>query len=97
MVDGQPVTAPIHLPGSHDRWMPQVLGESWAGQASGACNAYAYAFSGVQLLSGAGRAGSGLGGPVRTDADYVVLHRSQTSFIAASLGITGARVPANSR
>jgi len=95
-VDGRPVASPVHLPGSHGRWVPQVLGESWAGQTSGACNAYAYAFSGVQLLA-AGKPAAGITGPLRADADYVVLGRSQRSFVAASRGITGARLPATGR
>ena len=94
-VDGRSVAPPVHLPGSHGRWIPQVLGESWAGQATGECNDYAYAFTGVQLLSRAGRPASGIAGPLHADADYVVLHPSRTSFVAASRGVSGARVPAN--
>lgn len=80
-VDGKPVTGPLHLRGSHDRWTVQVLGESWAGNVSGICNSYAYAFSGVSLLTSAS-------GRVLAVADpnYVVLRRSGASFVAASVG-----------
>lgn len=80
-VDSKPVTAPLHMRGSHDRWIPQVLGESWAGTASGTCNTYTYAFSGVSLLaSTSGRV------PMRADPDYAVVQRSGASFVATSVG-----------
>jgi hypothetical protein len=81
-VDGRPVTAPLHLRGSHDRWIPQVLGESWAGTASGICNIYSYAFSGVSLLAST----SGRRVPALADANYAIVHRSGASFVAASIG-----------
>jgi hypothetical protein len=80
-VDNRPVTAPLHLRGSHNRWTPQVLGESWAGTASGVCNTYAYSFSGVSLLaSTSGRV------PALADPNYAIVRRSGASFIAASVG-----------
>jgi hypothetical protein len=79
-VDSRPVTAPLHLRGSHDRWMPQVLGESWAGTASGICNTYAYAFSSVSLLaSTSGRV------PTLADPNYEVVRRSGASFVATNV------------
>ena len=78
-VDGKPATAPLHLRGSHGRWSAQVLGESWAGNASGTCNTYRYSFDGVSLLAGGGRV------PAFHDPNYAVLRRSQTSFVATSL------------
>jgi hypothetical protein len=82
-LDDRPVTAPLHLRGSHDRWMPQVLGESWAGTASGVCNTYAYAFSGVSLLtSPSGRV------PALADPNYEIVRRSGASFVATSVGNT---------
>src|SRR5438105_12295027 len=78
-VDGKPATAPLHLRGSHGRWSAQVLGESWAGTASGACNTYRYAFDGVSLLAANGRM------PAQHDPNYTVVRRSPTSFVATSL------------
>lgn len=79
-LDGRPVTPPLHLRGSHDRWSAQALGESWAGAASGACNSYAYAFGDVSLLAAGGRL------PALHDPNYAVLRRSRSSFVAASIG-----------
>src|SRR5437763_186375 len=66
-VDGKPATAPLHLRGSHGRWSAQVLGESWAGNASGTCNTYRYSFDGVSLLAEGGRV------PAFHDPNYAVL------------------------
>ena len=54
-LDGSPASAPVFLPASHARWTAQAVGESWAGTTSGACNAYAYAFSNVAVASVPGR------------------------------------------
>lgn len=79
-LDGRAVTPPLHLRGSHDRWSAQVLGESWAGATSGTCNAYAYAFGDVSLLAAGGRV------PALHDPNYAVHRRSQSSFVATSIG-----------
>ena len=83
-VDGEPVGEPMHLAGSDRRWTAQVLGESWAGATSGACNAYTYGFSGVSVLS-AGRRHAGARQLARVaDPNYVVLRSSRSSFTAGS-------------
>jgi hypothetical protein len=79
-LDGKPASAPLYLRGSHGRWTAQVLGESWAGTATGPCNAYSYGFSGVSLLEPRDRAAM-LAGP-----NYAVLRRSKSSFVATSVG-----------
>ena len=81
-VDGKSVTAPLHLQGSHGLWRAKVLGESWAGNVSGVCNSYAYAFSGVSLLASDGRL------PTIADPNYRVVRRSRASFLAASTDTT---------
>jgi hypothetical protein len=48
-LDGSPVSVAVFLPASHDRWTAQAVGESWAGMTTGACNAYAYAFSNLTV------------------------------------------------
>jgi len=48
-LDGVPASPPVFLPSSHAHWTAQAFGESWAGMTSGACNAYAYAFSDVAV------------------------------------------------
>ncbi len=47
-VDGQPVSRPILLQGSHDRWPPIVTSESWNGGVP-SCNAFAYSFSAIRV------------------------------------------------
>lgn len=92
-VDGRPVTAPIHLRGSHNRWTAQVLGESWAGTTSGACNGYAYSFSDVALFDARYRELAGLGGTAHTDPEYAVTRYSRSSFLAASITATTVMAP----
>ena len=43
-LDGQPVTEPIVLPGSHKRWQPMVTAESWDGGVA-TCNGFGFASS----------------------------------------------------
>lgn len=83
-VDGRPVTPPLHLAGSHRRWTAQVLGESWAGTATGACNAYAYSFTNVSLKSGT----------TAEDPNYAVVRSSHSSFVAGSRSTITARAEA---
>jgi hypothetical protein len=45
-VDEQPVTDPIHLPGSTGLWRPIATAESWNG-GKDACNAFAFRFERV--------------------------------------------------
>lgn len=47
-VDRMPVSQPIFLPGSHDRWPPIVTSESWNGGVP-SCNAFAYSFSRIRV------------------------------------------------
>lgn len=82
-VDGRPATAAIHLAGSHHRWKAQVLGESWAGTATGVCNSYRYAFADVSLLAG-DRRPADLSVTAIQDPSYAIVRLSQTSFIATS-------------
>ena len=52
-VDNKPVSPPIHLPGSNGVWYPQAVAENWNG-GEGACNAYAYRFTNVNLAASEG-------------------------------------------
>jgi len=90
-VDGRPVSSPVYLAGSHGRWTPQVLGESWAGEVSGACNAYSYAFSSVKVRPAEKSAARGLTGPLYHDSYYVVTDRSRSGFVASSFGVANFR------
>ena len=87
-VDGQPVTKPIHLPGSHGTWYPQALAENWNG-GTGTCNTYAYRFSNVQLAHTNGGVWQTLKHrSLFHDAGYQVTQTSRvpSNFVAASLG-----------
>lgn len=88
-VDGNPVGPPLHLRGSR-HWTAQVLGESWAGRRSGACNAYSYGFADVRLI-GAGGHTSGLAGRAIADPNYTVADRTRSSFVASSFGVAHFR------
>lgn len=52
-VNGQPVTEPVHLRGSAERWAPIATAESWnGGQVS--CNRFAFRFERVSVAHGRG-------------------------------------------
>ena len=50
-VDGSPVTSPIHLPASHDRWPAVATSESWNGGVP-SCNTFAYRFATIRVRRG---------------------------------------------
>jgi hypothetical protein len=86
-VDNKPVSPPIHLPGSHGAWYPQIVGENWAG-SSGACNAFTYRFTDVSLASSSGGNWTPLlNGAAFQDPGYRVLSTTATpdSFVAMNL------------
>ena len=47
-VDGQPLTDPIALEGSHGLWKPIATAETWNG-GTGSCNRFAFRFGGVAV------------------------------------------------
>jgi hypothetical protein len=86
-VDGSPVSPPIYLAGSDGTWYPQAVAENWNGDA-GACNAYAYRFTNVDLAeaSGGGWRPMQIGYEFQ-DPGYAVLPISSVprTFVATSL------------
>jgi hypothetical protein len=52
-LDGQPVTDPIVLPGSHRRWEPLATAESWNGGAA-TCNGFRFRFERVGVARSLG-------------------------------------------
>jgi hypothetical protein len=52
-VDGEPVTNPIHLRGSAERWAPIATAESWNGGRV-ACNRFSFRFERVSVSHGRG-------------------------------------------
>jgi hypothetical protein len=81
-VDGNPVTKPIFLPGSHRRWRPVATAESLGGDAL--CNGYAYKFASVSIARTPGGTWTPLNnGTLFSDPGYSVAHRTRTGFVAA--------------
>jgi hypothetical protein len=52
-VNGQTVSPVINLPGSHGKFAPQAIGETWNGGTT-VCNIYSYGFGNVQIAPNAG-------------------------------------------
>ncbi len=52
-LDGQPVTDPIVLPGSHKRWQPLATAESWNGGVA-TCNGFRFRFERVGIAQSLG-------------------------------------------
>jgi hypothetical protein len=86
-VDRKPVSPPIHLPGSHGAWYPQIVGENWNG-GTGMCNGFTYSFSDVKLAHAIGGKWKPLGDSyVFEDKGYKLVQTSATprSFLAMSV------------
>ena len=71
--DGQPVTDPIVLPGSHKRWQPIATAESWNGGVA-TCNGFRFRFErvGVAQLGNLGELRRDLVRQVRRNDDAAV-------------------------
>jgi hypothetical protein len=88
-LDGKPVSPPLYLPGSDDKWYPQAVAENWNGNV-GACNDYSYQFANVRLASTNGGGWRPLGASSEFhDPGYEVVAVSQTprTFLASSLAV----------
>jgi hypothetical protein len=86
-VGDRAVSPPIHLPGSHGTWYPQILGENWNG-GTGTCNGFSYRFSDVKLAQTNGGEWKPLtDGYLFQDAGYKAVQTSATprSFVATSI------------
>ena len=83
-VDGQPVSEPVHLPGSHGTWTPMATAESWnEGKAS--CNRFQYRFDRVMVARRAGGSWHQLSpGYTFEDPGYEVVSREPASFLASA-------------
>jgi hypothetical protein len=83
VVDWQPVTQPIYLPGSHGAWAPMATSESYDGGYT-TCNAYAFQFSDLKV-----DAATGIWSPldrVRSFADSGHTLRSLAGAIVVNRG-----------
>jgi hypothetical protein len=89
-LDGKAASPAMHLPGSHGAWFPQAAAESWNGGV-GACNAFHYRFSNVELAHAEGGAWLPLRRSISFhDPGYRLVQTSNVprSFLATSLGGT---------
>jgi hypothetical protein len=69
-VNGTRMTDRIYLPGSHGAWRPVATAESWSGDSTGSCNAYAFSFGKVKVASKPGGSWQPIKGRVLADAGY---------------------------
>ncbi len=82
-VDGRPVGAPVLLPGSHGRWHPMAMAESWNG-GRGVCNGFRYAFARLRLAAAPGGSWQPFArGRVLARGGDRVLARRPADFVAA--------------
>jgi hypothetical protein len=82
-VNRHPVSPAIHLPESHDKFMPIATAESWDGGQSGACNNFLYSFQRVQTTSRPGGAWHSLTGGYAIKSSKTTVQRRGSTFIAA--------------
>ena len=85
-LDGRPVGEPVFLPRSHGRLTAQMTGESYTGLSEGRCNVYSFAFEDVALAeTNASFSSAPRGFEFFEDPNYLLEHRSTTSFVARSI------------
>jgi hypothetical protein len=84
-VNHRPVSAPIYLPGSDNRWSPIATAESWDGGNGGACNTFLYRFRRVSIAMAPGGGWHQLTGgyPIRSAATRIQRRRGSSGFFAA--------------
>lgn len=84
-VNHQPVSPPIHLPASHDRWSPIATAESWDGGAGGTCNTFLYRFRHVSIAHEAGGGWHPLTNafPIKSPTTKVRRSPGASAFLAA--------------
>jgi len=84
-LNDRPVSRPLRLPESHDRWSPIATAESWDGGTGGACNTFLYRFRRVSIAHTAGGGWHRLTGgfPIRSAATRIQRHPGSAAFFAA--------------
>jgi hypothetical protein len=97
-VNGNPASAPIHLPASHGRWAPIATAESWDGGTKGACNDFLYRFDRVSVAAAPGGGWRPLASAldITSTATRVQRGRVKGSFVAAE-GDNAFRLLASAR
>jgi hypothetical protein len=81
----RPVSAPIHLPDSHNRWSPIATAESWDGGSGGMCNTFLYRFRRVSIAHTAGGGWHRLANafPIKSATTKVLRSPGASAFLAA--------------
>jgi hypothetical protein len=81
----KPVSPPIYLPQSHDRWNPIATAESWDGGTGGTCNTFLYRFRHVAIAHATGGGWHQLTGgfPIQSAVTRVQRARGSAAFLAA--------------
>jgi hypothetical protein len=81
----KPVSRPIRLPESHDRWSPIATAESWDGGTGGACNTFLYRFRHVSIAHAPGGGWHQLTGgyPIQNAVTRIQRARGSAGFLAA--------------
>jgi hypothetical protein len=84
-VNHRPVSPPIRLPASHDRWSPIATAESWDGGTGGTCNTFLYRFRHVTVADAPGGGWHQLtsGFPIRSATTRIQRRRGSSGFLAA--------------
>jgi hypothetical protein len=84
-VNHKPVSAPIHLPESHDRWMPIATAEGYDGGTRGSCNTFLYRFRRVSIAHAPGGGWHQLTGgyPIQSAVSRLRRARGSAGFPAA--------------
>jgi hypothetical protein len=85
-LNGNAVSAPIYMPGSHGRWAPIATAESWDGGTSGTCNGFLYRFNRVSIAHTPGGGWHQLAGGYPISSSTTRLARNSVkggSFLAA--------------
>src|SRR5262249_57777092 len=93
-MDNKPISPAISLPGSHSRFAPQAIGESWNDGAT-TCNSYDYGFASVQVANAPGGAWTfaHLFGHAYDDKSNQTIKQSPTSFETKSPSLTATPTP----
>ncbi len=81
----RPVSPPLRLPDSHDRWSPIATAESWDGGTGGTCNTFLYRFRRVSIAHTLGGGWHQLtsGFPIESAATRVQHAPGSAGFLAA--------------
>jgi len=85
-LDGKAVSTPIDLPGSHKRWAPMAMTESWNG-GHNVCNSFRYGFSALRVAQSPGGSWTSLTDDYPlVDTGFRLLRTGSGGFVATTTG-----------